>query len=503
MKPSVFLLTLLLAFPVWAGIPATPVMTLYQFNGDTEIPYYRVKGFTKKGPGAPAGNLAQGTSLIPCLVVRNGKALTDSSGTPYVGFEVVVDARTATPASAEKLEAAWAAREAKIVPNHHCDSDVEHVINVRRLMARQKRPFFDPPAAAPEPEPDRRASELDTIVRAFHNSDQCADANRKLTGRRGALEQAWNRFMGQGKGRWPDQSLARAKHLDYVMRTALYEGHIGRGCSAYGACERNVIVLSIRNRARGQCLAYQGCRFPGDFQGVSSSVSQYNIWDEYLTQISGLTACFLRDDLSATAPYTKLQSMYAQSVGDAEKILYGSDADLLDLFSGNTAADLQSLRHYYHAPAMGKCYPDHDRVEYISGAVARKGDDFALIANTRIKVDGRTGGGYYFRDFVVDETPERDVVEVVDRYPGFVIDGRKVGFGKPSRCHPYGVPRGCRFDEIGRYRRTPPWLTAGKPLELTCRIADRGEQCQDEPRTRTAKVGGLCDVEMRPVTGVR
>ncbi len=56
------------------------------------------------------------------------------------------------------------------------------------------------------------------------------------------------------------------------MRTALYEGHIGRGCTAYGACERNIVALSIRNRALRPVPSRQGCRFPGDFQGVSSTV---------------------------------------------------------------------------------------------------------------------------------------------------------------------------------------------------------------------------------------
>lgn len=494
---------LCLASPLWAGIPATPVMTLYQFNGGEGIPYYDVDSFALMGSKAkPAGELAQGSAVIPCLVIRDGQPLTDRSGTPYVGFEVVMDARRGSPDSAAKLQAAWAARDAKIVPNHHCKGLVEHVINVRRLMSRQKTPFFDPPPSALVGDTSSGASELDTIVRAFHNSSQCAEANLDLVGRRDALGQAWGNFMAEERGRWSDQSLAQAKHLDFVMRTAIYEGHIDRGCSAYGACERNIIVLSIRNRARGQCLERQGCRFPGDFQGASSMVSQYNIWDEYLTQISGLTACFLRDDLAQQAPYAKLRMMYGQSVGDAERILYGSDAELQKVFRGNGLEDLLAMRHYYHAPAMGECYPTHDRIEYMTGAVARNGQDFALIANTRIKVDDKTEDGYYFRIFVVKKDEGRDITSVDDRYPGFVVDGRKVQLKTPSRCLPYGVPRGCRFDEVNRYRRTPPWLTAGKPLELRCRILDTGSQCSNVPTKKTAKVGGQCDVEMRPVTGV-
>ncbi len=504
MKRSVLLFILLSGSPLWAGIPATPVMTLYQFNGGEGIPYYDVDSFALKGAKAqPAGELAQGSAVIPCLVIRDGLPLTDGSGTPYVGFEVVMDARRGSPESAATLEAAWSERDAKIVPNHHCKGRVDHVISVRRLMSRQKTPFFDPPASSSAEPAGGGAGELDSIVRAFHNSDQCSEANRDLVGRRGALGQAWDSFMAEKKGRWPDEALAQAKHLDFVMRTAIYEGHIGRGCSAYGACERNIIVLSIRNRARGQCLERQGCRFPGDFQGASSKVSQYNIWDEYLTQVSGLTACFLRDDLAQQSPYAKLRSMYEQSVEDAERILFGSDAELQKVFPGNGLADLLGMRHYYHAPAMGACYPEHDRIEYISGAVARKGEDFALIANTRIKVDGKTEGGYFFRNFIVRKDDDRDITSVDDRYPGFVVDGRKVQLKTSSRCFPYGVPRGCQFDEINRYRRTPPWLTAGKPLELRCRILDTGSQCLDAPDKKTAMVGGQCDVEMRPVTGVK
>ena len=96
-----FLLLSLLLFifsPGWASIPATPVMTLYRFNGNLEIPYYDIESFAQSGPSRPAGRLTQGTSLIPCLVIRDGRPLTDRQGTPYVGFEIVVNSRTATPA---------------------------------------------------------------------------------------------------------------------------------------------------------------------------------------------------------------------------------------------------------------------------------------------------------------------------------------------------------------------------------------------------------------------
>jgi hypothetical protein len=186
-----------------------------------------------------------------------------------------------------------------------------------------------------------------------------------------------------------------------------------------------------------------------------------------------------------------------------QRILFGDDQDLLEIFPGNSLTDLKSLRHYYHAPAMGKCFPNHDRVEYISGAVARRGNDFALLANTRIRVDEKVDDGYRFRSFLVEAKDDRDTVAIVDRYPGFVVDERKIDLKRTAACPPYGIPRGCQFAEVGRYRTTPPWLNAGQPLELTCQIKDRGANCQEPGTLVTARVGGACDTQMRPVAGVR
>jgi len=492
-----------------ADIPATPVMTLYRFNGELNLPYYDIQRFESVGAKAPAGTLAQGTTLIPCLAIRDGRPLTDSSGTPFVGFEIVVDPRSATPVATARVKEAIAQRKALMTANHHCDSKVNYVIDVRNLYPMEKVPFFDPsrpttPSSdtVAQPSTNSGASGPEAIVRAFHNSAQCAQVNANLTGRRQALHAAWNGFEAANAGAWPQRDLDSARHLDFTMRTALFEGHLERGCNAYGACERNIVALSIRNRALDRCFKREGCAAPGDFVGVASIVSQYNIWDEYLTQISGLTACYLRDDLATQPYYAKLQAMHAQNVGDVQRILFGTDTDLLELFPGASLADIKKTAHYYHAPAMGKCFPQLDGVEYMSGAVASNGNDFALIANTRIQVGDKIGNGYRFRAFRFQETDERDIVETRDDYPGFVVDGRKVSLVPASGCRPYGTPAGCQRNEIGRYRKTPSWLDAGKALGLSCTIADRGESCAEPAQLVTVQVGGTCDTQMRPVSGV-
>ena len=486
-----------------AAIPATSLMTVYQFNGPLGIPIYDADRFLRDGPMASVGSLAQGTSVIPCLVMRGGRPVTDRDGTPYVGFEIVVDARRAQPDAAARFSAIAEQRTQMQVANHHCPPDTSQVIDVRTLVARGTGPRFDPPPAAPGAAAAAPGgSELDTIVRAFHASRQCAAANDQLIGRREALQRAWTAFAAEPAGRWPAAALARARQLDIAMRTALYEGHVGRGCSAYGACERNAIALSIRNRAVERCLRNQGCRSAGDLEGVASAVAQYNIWDEYLTQTSGLTSCFLRPDLAAQERYAKLQAMYAQSVGDVERILFGGDAALHAVFPANPTADLTRLRHYYHPPAMGQCFPQQPRLEYISGAVAQRDDQFVLIANMRIRVDEPVGRDYRFRRAIVDVEPMRDVIRLEDHYPGFAIDGRKVALTRATRCTPYGVSPGCRFADVGRYRKTPSWLSDGDPLGLTCRIRARGESCRGDAVVETVTVGGACDVVMQPIAGV-
>ena len=512
MKTLFFTLSLLLAaVAAWAAeIPATSVMTLYRFNAALDIPYYDIASFGRSGPGAPAGTLAQGTSVVPCLPIRNGQPLTDDQGVPYVGFQMVVDARTATPAATAHYTKVAKERQALRVTNHHCEAGVRHVLDVRNLHAMDKSPLFEPPRTpASSPAGAQAQGELDRIIRAFHNSSACAGVNQSLTSRPAALKNAWDTFIAASRQTWSEESLQRARHLDYTMRTALFEAHLDRGCSAYGACERNIIALSIRNRGL-DCTRSQGCGAPGDFLGVATKVSQYNIWDEYFAQISGLTTCYLRNDLAkggreATPYFKKLHSMYTQNLAEMQRILFGADQDLAALFPGNSLEDLKGLKHYYHAPAMGKCFPQDNRVEYISGAVASKGNDFALIANARIQVGQQVTGGYFFRHFTVREETARDVAVITDSYPGFVIDGRRVNLKEaPSRCVPYGVPAGCAFKEIGRYRWTPTWVKAGKPLAVTCRVIDRGAQCQAAGgQTQTVKIGEPCDVEMRPFTGIK
>lgn len=75
-RSVLFLLALSVASQVEADIPATPVMTLHQFNGGAEIPNHDVDGFARKGAGSPAGTLFQRTSLTQTLAARIDRGMS-------------------------------------------------------------------------------------------------------------------------------------------------------------------------------------------------------------------------------------------------------------------------------------------------------------------------------------------------------------------------------------------------------------------------------------------
>ncbi len=211
MRLSLGIIALAAATQLQAAIPATPVMTVYQFNGPLTVPYYRAEGFS--GAGSPAGSLTQGTSVIPCLVIRNGSPLTDSKGTPFVGFEIVVDPRKADRDSTASVSSArWRSASRLQVQNHHCGRGVQHVTRSTQPLCAEQAALLRPAAPRRKRRRHRRLRAWIAIVRAFHDSTQCDQANRSLSGRRGALEQAWEDFaranprLGSANRSWPAPS---------------------------------------------------------------------------------------------------------------------------------------------------------------------------------------------------------------------------------------------------------------------------------------------------------
>jgi hypothetical protein len=499
-----FILVGLCAEAAWA-VPAAPIMTPYRFNTRRATPYYSTVSVMSQKTPKRVGVIEQGTPLVPCVPLVNGQALHSSSGTPYVGFSVLLDIKKATAQSLELLGKRRLEQSRLQVLNHHCPALPKHVLKLKTLILAKSALVIEPPLSD-LPSKKKvllgKTSALEDVVRAFHASSQCVMAQSSLLDRRLSLKSAWSSFAKAHAAVVDKAKMSRARSLDMVLRTSLFEGHLDRGCSAYGACERNIIALSIRNRALGRCAAWQGCREKGDFEGVATSISQYNIWDIYPTQVSSLTGCFLRKELSRDPHYAKLQNMAAQSLGDLEAILFGDETRIAGLFPDNAMRQLKRLRHYYHPPAMGKCFPQHPRVEYISGAVARSGSNYVLIGNSRVSIGLKKTQGYLFKSFKWKSQARDDKIEIVDDFPTFYLDPSDVSLRQSRACTPYGVLPGCKFESIGRYRKPPYWAKSGKTLRLKCRVNSADASCAAPMTLSEVEVGGVCDVDMQPISGV-
>jgi hypothetical protein len=123
----------------------------------------------------------QGTSLIPCLMIRNGEPLTDKDRARPMSASRSWSIRARRlSASTEVFKRAVAERKELQVRNHHCAASVRNVINVRELYALEKAPFFDPPRSGGRSGSAGGASELDRLVRAFHDSSECASVNARV-----------------------------------------------------------------------------------------------------------------------------------------------------------------------------------------------------------------------------------------------------------------------------------------------------------------------------------
>ena len=193
----------------------------------------------------------------------------------------------------------------------------------------------------------------------------------------------------------------------------------------------------------------QGCRFPGDFQGAASSVTQYNIWDEYLTQISGLTSCFLRPDLAEDATTTpRSRPCTRRTSGTWSAILYGSEADLREIFPGTPARGSDLDASLLPRPSHGQVLPQpRPGGVHVGCGGAQRGGDFALIADTRIQVGAKAGERLQLQGVPVRRGAQGRRHPHPGQLSGLLVDARKVSLRPPGSCPPYGIPSGCRFEQ--------------------------------------------------------
>ncbi len=544
------------------GLPAPPVMSVYKWAAALKLPVYSVDRLPVGGTKPkPAGYIVQGTKVLPCVVKRGGQPIPNARARPFVGYEVLYEETDTDRLDRQALARHQAALPSRLTalrtrvdklaktvqPSHDCPRGYSGpVINARWLLKIDRAPpaFREPAQDTPDSRADTSArvhssrqgsGTVRELANIFHDSQYCSAVNQHVHGRRARMLAQWDNFVKLVGTTNPglEPSARLAAHADVVARTATFEGDLAHGCSAHGLCEIDLITLSVKNRAEhARCANGDrqfGCRFQGDYARVAASVTQYNIWDRLFTMKDSITSCYLRRDLQpgasagrvwrdhygqpsddAGARYQKEQARFTAAFERAELILSTPRRSLTRLFAADDKRDILELLHYYHPPAMGKCFPQEPRQEYMSGAYIKRGDAFFLLLGERSLI-GRSR-----RDPVLGAAYELSLarlgadasglerVLLTTPMPGVLVASSRVAFGTPKRCTAYGVEPNCSFDKVRRYRRTPPWLSSGRAARVTCKSVPNGPKTCATPATggHSVTLGGRCSIDFMPMSRV-
>jgi len=184
------------------------------------------------------------------------------------------------------------------------------------------------------------------------------------------LQQGWSRFGAENATRWSSEALGRrGSSTSRCGRPSSRDTSTAdamRTVLASATSSRCPSVIGRANRA----ASGQGCVSSATSKAWRRMFRSYNIWDEYLTQVT-------RPDLLLPAPRHRRQRRQARRHPCAPRspmssaILFGDDRDLEAVFPRSSLGNLKALRHYYHPPAMGKCFPDYPQVEFMAGRGGR------------------------------------------------------------------------------------------------------------------------------------
>jgi hypothetical protein len=497
------------------------------FADNSGIPHYGVRYTLKDtdiysplSPKHKIGVLPAHTAVLPCVIIKDG--------VPFLGFNEIFREPVAdipeTSQLSNVLEAAYTfqtKREAELtnlrkiekeyqdkkVQSMDCVDQVDGIIPLRALFAKRLEVKYTPvsPQSLPFTNTDSTPRGL---LKEFHNSVYCASAELKLGSRKKNLIHHWDLFINEKLKKNPKlkESLRRAKNIDFAARTALYEANPEGGCSEKSQCEKDLIMLTIKNRSD---LPSFGSLYPGDVVGVSTIENQYSIWSETIADMTYITSCFLREDLeNAPADYQKVARMYEQSIGRAEKILYD---DLSTVFNTQGKTDAKDLRHYYHPGAMEVCYPQFDNLKTIPEAYANYHgkyfpvkDEFVFVYKTNdpnkftFKVLKKNNNGTIdpIDDVITFESQYGDATLPLEMIKPYVL---------PPRCSPYGINPKCNAQNPVYYRTYADWLNLGYVPEISCRdVETSGKSCDMSVNVVSdVTVSGPCNRSFSPIAGIK
>ncbi len=528
--------------------------------------------FSAKPPHASTGKkLPPHSAVLPCVIMRDGKPFTGSKGQPMLGYTEVYREPTVSqkpsPRFSElleplhllhqqrkeqtaRLEAVKAQYPAnKMVEHMNCPDKIDGVIDIGVLFPEKRPVTYLPAPLAPtlnelgnsiqekiadtdccKPEPTKTS--VEDLVREFHNSAFCTHIELAHGKRKRQLLENWKAFIEEKTKKFPNlkPQLERAMQADIASRTALYESNPEEGCSGKGLCEKDIILLSIRNRAhdprckrKGGFRLY-GCKHPGDVVGVATPENQYNIWNENIADTTFITSCFLRSDVhpnsnalsqlswaGATIDREKYQRqvlVFEETLKRSEKILF--QKDITGLFKGSDAKHISRIQHYYHPGAMTKCFPQYEDLYVIDNGYAELDGIYFPVRKELAHVTPTSDGAHFTMERLVSDT--KQTIDPIDDTLTFRDDyGRaripKHRFSKVqngTKCTPYGVASDCNIQDPKYYRTTPGWLRTGFIPDIQCTgLMTSGLNCADQrKKEQDVKIVGKCSRSFAPVAAV-
>lgn len=463
----------------------------------------------------PIGRLERHQALRPKIILRDGKPLTHN-GAIHIGFDLEDGGKAPLGVVAIK--------DLTVVKPLHVSEPERIKIEPELMRALTAQLDQLSKGAFCKASHYANKTEMD-LLEEFHNT-HCPEINRDGKGNRSELLlQTWDRFIEEkGKVSAKARELAaKAKELDIVTRTALYESSYDLGCTAKGTCEKDLVILSIKNRAesskcdKGNRLF--NCGFRKDYIGVATSPSQYNVWMESFALVTHVTGCFLRRDLQANANpkatwktpkgeidkekeegFQKRIVMYKDTLLRTKKILGANDTELQEIF-GN-GPDVRKILYYYHPGSMEKCNPKtYARSAWVEAAYAKVGSAYTLVRRERIMPGLQRDGILAFEVYNIDGDP-------TSLYPNVVLNEKDVDFTHGYACVPQGIRENCSTPSGQTiYRKAPKWSLepSQEYASIQCPQAqDRGLDCNPTVAQRSpVRFSGACDNYVSFPLGVR
>lgn len=363
--------------------------------------------------------------------------------------------------------------------------------------------------------------EIADLAFEFHNSSHCDEINRHARGEPSRTEQllaGWQAFIDKKSGGTchpgppgPNplcNRLNRARDVDILTRTAVFEADGTNTNLARNKCEKQFIALTIRNIAYSQDCANpkarwsvkSGCRYVGDVTSVATKPSEFNIWFPRESLTTRITGCFMRADADLVEwPKSKMisnperakrafqvrkedylrtfESMVEMTDPDAQVArLFRVTRNQKELPAAEEHSVLGELKFYYHPVGMDKCDPSvYDKTVFVSMGYVTKNGRHYLMSGLRFTPGSATDHGVAVESIYPLERRTKSVgapdewTNEFDSLRGGLISEGQVDRSMNNTCWPSRTSRCPTVGSLGP-RKMPRWAMSpeNESYHLSC-----------------------------------